>query len=111
MFPSREKRPQIPNSVSPHAMHWEKGACCNYTRGAIIQHQMPSSKPQHVEVSPRNDHRRCDMNPDGIGGIEMTDRRCFLQWFVLLLSYAAAAFFASYYGLLQAIWQTDVTYM
>jgi len=41
----------------------------------------------------------------------MTDRRCFLQWFVLLLSYAAAAFFASYYGLLQAIWQTDVTYM
>jgi hypothetical protein len=41
----------------------------------------------------------------------MTDRRCFLQWFVLLLSYAAAAFFAGYCGLLQSIWNTDVTYM
>jgi hypothetical protein len=42
---------------------------------------------------------------------EMIDKRCFLQWFVLLLSYAAAAFFAGYYGLLQSIWRTDVTYM
>ena len=41
----------------------------------------------------------------------MTDSRCFLQWFVLLLSYAAAAFFAGYCGLLQSIWNTDVTYM
>jgi drug/metabolite transporter (DMT)-like permease len=42
---------------------------------------------------------------------EMTDKRCFLQWFVLLLSYGTAAFFAAYYGLLQSIWRTDVTYM
>jgi hypothetical protein len=41
----------------------------------------------------------------------MTDKRCFLQWFVLLLSYGTAAFFAAYYGLLQSIWRTDVTYM
>lgn len=41
----------------------------------------------------------------------MTDKRCFLQWFVLLLSYVAAGFFAAYYGVLQSIWHTDVTYM
>lgn len=41
----------------------------------------------------------------------MTDKRCFLQWFVLLLSFATATFFTGYYGLLQMIWQTDVTYM
>ena len=41
----------------------------------------------------------------------MTDKRAFLQWFALLLSYIAAAFFAAYYGLLEAIWKTDVTFM
>jgi hypothetical protein len=41
----------------------------------------------------------------------MTDSRCFLQWFVLLLSYAAAPSFAGYCGLLQSIWNTDVTYI
>ena len=35
----------------------------------------------------------------------MIDKRCFLQWFVLLISHAAAAFFAGYYELLQSIWR------
>ena len=41
----------------------------------------------------------------------MTDKRAFLQWFALLLSFVAAAFFAAYYGLLQTVWRTDVTFM
>lgn len=41
----------------------------------------------------------------------MADKRAFLQSFVLLLSYAAATFFAAYFGLLQVIWKTDVTFM
>jgi hypothetical protein len=45
------------------------------------------------------------------GKAEMTDKRCFLQWFILLLSYGTAAFFAAYFELLQSIWRTDVTYM
>jgi hypothetical protein len=40
-----------------------------------------------------------------------TDPRCFLQWFVLSLAYAAIAFFAYRYGLPQLIFKTDVTYM
>src|SRR5271170_3493179 len=41
----------------------------------------------------------------------MTDKRCFLQWFILLLGYVAAGFFAAYYDMLQSIWHTDITYM
>lgn len=37
--------------------------------------------------------------------------RCFLQWFVLCLSYIVAAFFATYFGLPQAIWHADMTHM
>lgn len=41
----------------------------------------------------------------------MSDKRCFLQWFVLCLSFAVAAFFAAYLGLPQAIWRADLTHM
>jgi len=41
----------------------------------------------------------------------MSDKRCFLQWFVLLLSFATITFFAGYYGLLRMVWETDVTHM
>ena len=37
--------------------------------------------------------------------------RCFLQWFVLCLSYIVAAFFATYFGCPQAIWHADMTHM
>jgi len=37
--------------------------------------------------------------------------RVFLQWIMLLISFATAAFFAGYYGILGMIWQTDVTFM
>lgn len=39
------------------------------------------------------------------------DRRCFAQWFILALSYITTTFFATYYGLPQAIFRTDITYM
>lgn len=39
------------------------------------------------------------------------EHRPFVQWFVMALGYAAAAFFAVHYGLAQAIFHTDVTYM
>lgn len=39
------------------------------------------------------------------------DRRAFLQWFVLFLGYVAVVAMAAYYGLPQAIFHTDVTYM
>jgi hypothetical protein len=41
----------------------------------------------------------------------MTDKRCFLQWFVLSLAFVTAAFFAGYYGLFQMIWNGDVTHV
>lgn len=41
----------------------------------------------------------------------MSDRRAFMQWFILVIGFALATFFAAYYGVLQTIWKTDVTYM
>jgi hypothetical protein len=41
----------------------------------------------------------------------MTEKRCFMQFFVIALSFAVVAFFSGYYGILTKIWQTDVTYM
>ena len=41
----------------------------------------------------------------------MPEKRAFLQWTMLLLTYVAATFFAAYYGLLQTVWRTDVTLM
>ena len=41
----------------------------------------------------------------------MIEKRCFLQSFMVTLAYAVAAFFAWRYGLLQAIWYSDTTYM
>lgn len=41
----------------------------------------------------------------------MSDKRCFLQWFVLCLSYTVVAFFAAYYGVFQQIWAVDLSRM
>ena len=41
----------------------------------------------------------------------MTDKRCFLQWFVLCLGYTVIAFFAAYYGVFQQVWTVDVTHL
>lgn len=41
----------------------------------------------------------------------MTDRRCFLQWFVIALAYCAITLMAFDYGVPQSIFQTDTTYM
>lgn len=41
----------------------------------------------------------------------MTDKRCFLQWFVIALAYCAIALMAFDYGLPQDIFKTDTTYM
>ena len=41
----------------------------------------------------------------------MTDKRCFLQWFVLCLGYAVITFFAAYYGVFQQVWTVDVTHL
>lgn len=41
----------------------------------------------------------------------MIAKRCFLQWFMLLLSYAVAAFFGVTAGLVQAVWYADVTHI
>jgi hypothetical protein len=39
------------------------------------------------------------------------NKRCFVQWFAIMLSYAVATFFAAMYGLPQLIWSSDVTHM
>lgn len=41
----------------------------------------------------------------------MIVKRCFLQWFALLLTFAAMGFFSWQYGVPQAIWHADITYM
>ena len=41
----------------------------------------------------------------------MTDKRCFLQWFVLCLGYTVIAFFAAYYGVFHQVWAVDVTHL
>ncbi len=41
----------------------------------------------------------------------MSDKRCFLQWFVLCLSFTVIAFFAAYYGVFQRVWVVDVTHL
>lgn len=41
----------------------------------------------------------------------MNDRRCFAQWLVLLLGYLTVTVLATYEGLPQLIFHTDVTYM
>lgn len=41
----------------------------------------------------------------------MLAKRCFLQWFMLVLSYTVAAFFCVTAGLAQAVWDADVTHI
>ena len=41
----------------------------------------------------------------------MIDKRAFLQWFVITLGYAVAAFFAWNYGIFTDVWNTDSTRM
>ena len=38
-------------------------------------------------------------------------KRCFLQWFLLMLAYAVGAFFAVLFGLPQTIWLGDTTHL
>ena len=39
------------------------------------------------------------------------NRRCFVQWFEIVLAYAVGLFFVSAAGLPQAIWHSDVSHM
>lgn len=41
----------------------------------------------------------------------MMFRRCFTQWFLLLLGYGAAGFFAARLGLFRFVWNGDFTFM
>ena len=39
------------------------------------------------------------------------EKRAFLQYFIMLLAYSTATFFACYLGVIQTIFNADVTYM